>query len=161
MMGYIAGVFGTRGWLKIHSYTRPRSNLLAYSSWLVGQPGIWREFNLLASKPQGPMLLVELSDISTREQAAALVRSQIAVRRLALPVLPADEHYWSDLIGMMVVNLNGASLGPVIRLVETGDHDVLVTRAEREYLIPFVRHRYILEVDQATRKILVDWHIDD
>ncbi len=160
-MGYVAGLFGTRGWLKIHSYTRPRSNLLAYATWLVGQPGTWREVVLLAGKSQGPMLLAEFSGISSREAAAELVRAQIAVRRVALPVLPQEQHYWSDLIGMTVVNLEGVDLGQVSRLVETGDHDVLVTRAERDYLIPFVRERYILEVDQAARKILVDWHIDD
>ena len=161
MMGYIAGVFGTRGWLKVHSYTRPRSNLLAYSVWLVGQPGAWREFALLSGKSHGPTLLAELAGIGTREQASELLRGQVAVLRTALPALPEDEHYWSDLLGMTVVNLNGANLGVVIRLVETGDHDVLVIRAEREYLIPFVRGRYVVEVDVASRRIVVDWHIDD
>ena len=161
MMGYIAGVFGTRGWLKVHSYTRPRSNLLAYSVWLVGQPGAWREFALLSGKSHGPTLLAELAGIGTREQASELLRGQVAVLRTALPALPEDEHYWSDLLGMTVVNLNGANLGVVIRLVETGDHDVLVIRGEREYLIPFVRGRYVVEVDVASRRIVVDWHIDD
>lgn len=161
MMGYIAGVFGTRGWLKVHSYTRPRSNLLAYPIWLVGQAGAWREFTLLSSKPQGPILLATLSGISTREQAAELLRAQIAVARTALPALLEGEHYWTDLLGMTVVNLDGANLGLVIRLVETGDHDVLVTRGAREYLIPFVRDRYVREVDLAARRIVVDWHIDD
>lgn len=161
MMGYIAGVFGTRGWLKIRSFTRPRSNLFAYPTWLVGQPGAWREFMLLSSKSQGPTPLAALSGITTREQAAALLRHQIAVSRSVLPALPEEEHYWTDLIGMTVVNLDGANFGLVIRLVETGDHDVLVTRAAREHLIPFVRSRYVLDVDKVRRRIVVDWHIDD
>ena len=46
-------------------------------------------------------------------------------------------------------------------MMEAGDHDVMVSRADRDYLIPFVRERYVLNVDLDTGKILVDWHIDD
>jgi 16S rRNA processing protein RimM len=161
LMGYVVGVFGTRGWLKIHSYTRPRSNLLDYPVWLFGKPGSWRPLKILACKIHGPSLVASLDGIMTREQAAEFVREQIAVTRAALPVLPEDEHYWADLLGMTVVNLDGAKLGRVVRLVEAGDHDVLVIRDEREYLIPFVRDRYICEVDRAVKRILVDWHLDD
>lgn len=160
-MGYVSGVFGTRGWLKIHSYTRPRSNLLEYPEWLVGKPGAWRSCKLTAGKILGPGLIVCLQGITTRDEAEALVREQIAVPKALLPRLPEHEYYWSDLIGMQVVNSDGADLGRVVRLVEAGDHDVLVSRTDREYLIPFVRERYVLDVDLAGRKILVDWHIDD
>lgn len=161
MMGYVSGVFGTRGWLKIHSYTRPRDNLIEYPRWLIGTPGNWREFVVAEGKPRGPTLVVSLRGVATREQAESLIHAQIAVPRAALPAPAGDEYYWADLIGMQVVNRDGADLGRVVRLVEAGDHDVLVSRAAREYLIPFVRDRYVLAVEQSAGRILVDWHIDD
>jgi len=161
VVGYVSGVFGTRGWLKVHSYTRPRTNLLGYPDWLVGTASRWIPFNLLDGKVRGPALVVELHGITSREQAAELVRAEIAITRAALPDLAKDEYYWADLIGMHVCNREGVDLGRVVRLVEAGDHDVIVCHAARDYLIPFVRKRYVLEVDRAAGSILVDWHVDD
>ena len=160
-LGYISGVFGTHGWLKVHSYTRPRARLFDYREWLVGSPQAWQPFAVAAHKTQGPSLLVSLEGIAERDAAAALHRQTIAVPREALPAPGRDEYYWADLIGCKAVNREHHLLGNVRKLVEAGDHDVLVIRGEREYLIPFVPKTYVLEVDLLQRCITVDWHLDD
>ena len=61
---------------------------------------------------------------------------------------------------MSVVNREQAVLGEVVKLMETGAHDVLVVRGEYgEKLIPFVSH-YIDGVDAENRKITADWGVD-
>ena len=71
-----------------------------------------------------------------------------------------DEYYWADLVGMSVVNREQAVLGEVVKLMETGAHDVLVVHGEYgEKLIPFVSH-YIDGVDVENCKITVDWGVD-
>jgi 16S rRNA processing protein RimM len=157
-MGQVSGVFGVQGWLKVHSHTRPRANLLDYKSWLLGHPGDWRTVKVTGSRAQGPSLLAKLDGVDTREAAEALLRQQIAVPRSALPKPARNEYYWAELIGMSVRNQEQRDLGQVVRLVEAGDHDVLVIRGEPgETLIPFVQAVYVLRVDRAARLIEVDW----
>lgn len=161
VMGYIAGVFGTRGWLKVHSYTRPRDKLLSYPAWLLGRPGAWRDVRVIGHRVQGNGIVVALEGIDSREHAEPLLRQQVAVPRAAFPELAAGSYYWADLLGLSVLTREGHVLGVVDRLIEAGDHDVMVIRGEREYLIPFVSGHYVLKVDEAAGVITVDWHVDD
>jgi 16S rRNA processing protein RimM len=161
VMGYIAGIFGMRGWLKVHSYTRPRDQLLRYRVWNLGRPGAWQTLRVIDHRVRGTGLVVALEGISCREQAETLTRQQVAVRRTEFPDLGPGSYYWADLIGLAVRTREGQGLGVVKRLVEAGDHDVMVIRGEREYLVPFVSGHYVLEVDKVSGCIVVDWHADD
>ena len=79
-------------------------------------------------------------------------------RRL-LPESRAGEYYWSDLLGMEVVNRHGERLGRVAKVLETGAKNVLVLEGEKERLLPFV-DSVILNVDVAGGRLSVDWEID-
>jgi 16S rRNA processing protein RimM len=48
-----------------------------------------------------------------RDGAEALKGATVQVSRADFPALSEDEYYWSDLIGMDVVNLQGEALGKV------------------------------------------------
>ena len=52
----------------------------------------------------------------------------VAVPRSSLPKNSEDEYYWSDLIGLQVVNLAGESLGVVDNLLDTGANQVLCVK---------------------------------
>ena len=159
-LGRIAGVFGVRGWVKVHSDTAPRDNILRYSSWYLKRRQDWEPHKLLDGHPQGKGLVARLQGCDDRDQAAALVGCLIAVPRERLPALDPDEYYWSDLEGLRVVTVAGAELGRVSQLFATGANDVLVVRGERERLLPFVWNRVILEVDLEVGLIRVDWDPD-
>ena len=161
VLGRINGVFGTRGWLKVFSYTRPRDNVLTYPAWCLEREDGWREYAVVATRRQGNGLVASLAGIDDRNAALACVGADIAVPRSALPRAGRDEFYWADLIGLAVVNREGLVLGAVTRLLETGANDVLVVRGERDRLIPFVREVFVLDVDLEDRTIRVDWHPDD
>lgn len=161
VMGYVAGVFGTRGWIKVHSHTRPRDKLLSYSEWRMGHAGAWRDVRVVEYRAQGNGIVVALEGVDSREDAEALVRQQIAVSRAAFPQLAPGSYYWADLLGLTVRTREGQVLGIVKRLVEAGDHDVMLIRGEREYLVPFVSGHYVLGVDKTAGLITVDWHVDD
>jgi 16S rRNA processing protein RimM len=77
-----------------------------------------------------------------------------------LPPAPEGEYYWTDLIGLTVINREGVTLGQVDHLLETGANDVLVVKGERERLIPFLLELVVLEVDLAQRMLRVDWEED-
>ncbi len=160
-LGTVKAVFGTRGWIKIHSETRPREGIFAYSPWLIGARDDWHSHALKQWRVQGPALIAKLEGIDDREAAAALIGKRIAIEANALPPAPAGSYYWRDLIGLEVINRDGEALGVVNSLIETGGSDVLCVRGERERLIPFVQGHYVIDVDLAQRRITVDWQRDD
>jgi 16S rRNA processing protein RimM len=98
--------------------------------------------------------------VDDRDQAVALVGRDIAIPREALPVTEDGSFYWTDIEGMQVLHRDGTDLGRVAYLMETGANDVLVTKGERERLIPFIAEKVILDVDFDKGVISVDWEWD-
>ena len=136
--------------------------LLQHPKWLVAtrdQPGVWRDMRLAEGHAHGTVLVASLDEIADRTQAEKLIGAQIAIDRKELPAPDAGEFYWSDLIGLSVVNEQGVVLGTVREMLDTGAHAVLRVAGERERLIPFV-DAYVRDVDTAHKTIRVDWQPD-
>lgn len=160
ILGRISGLFGVKGWVKIYSYTEPREALLGYGPWWISDTDGWRPIAVAEGQRHGKTVIVRIDGIDDRDQAAALLEREIAVAKEALPA-PADgQYYWRDLEGLDVIHRDGRSLGKVAYVMETGANDVLVTKGDREYLIPFVVDEVILDVDFARGVINVDWEWD-
>lgn len=165
-LGRIVGVHGVRGWLKIHSDTNPRENIVGYSSWWISQRGEWRQVKVISGKRQGKNIIAQLGDLDNREAAKLLAGAEIAIERKQLPKLDNDEFYWLDLVGCEVVS-NGNVLGRVKRLMETGANDVLVLSDDRidaqpkaEILVPWIRPDVVTDVNLAEKRIHVNWDPD-
>ncbi len=80
--------------------------------------------------------------------------------RSSLPKEAENEYYWSDLIGMTVVNLEGQQLGKVDNLLDMGANDILCVQGEAgEILIPFLAH-VVQQVSLDEKLIRVDWQAD-
>jgi 16S rRNA processing protein RimM len=155
LVGKIVGLSGVRGELKLESYTEPRTQIFRYQPWLLKSSS--GEISGCRGRAQGKGIVATLPEVASRDDAAALVGSEIWVRRSALPRSKDGEYYWADLEGLEVVTVEGAMLGRVSHLVATGANDVLVVAGERERLIPFVLDDYVKKVDFDTRRITVDW----
>ena len=156
-VGRISGLYGVAGWVKVFSYTRPKENILAYSPWQVKTSAGWQSYRLEAGRTQGKGLIAQLAGIGDREQARPLMGCDIAVGRGQLPDLPEGEYYWCDLIGLAVVNRQGLELGSVVEIQETGANDVLIIEGYERHLVPLLMERYIMEVDLAGGRLVVDW----
>lgn len=157
ILGRISGLFGVRGWVKVHSFTEPREGILDYSDWLLMQGEEWQPIRIEEGRRQGKTVVVKLEDVNDRDQAAALIDAAVAVSRQVLPAAAEGEFYWSDLEGLQVVDRQGQILGTVSHLLETGANDVLVVLGDQEILIPFVMDKVILGVDLSQGVIKVDW----
>ena len=157
IVGQVSGIYGVKGWVKLFSHTSPRDNLLGYARLELGRGDSWRKASLVEGRTQGKKLVGRFEGIDDRDAAAALVGAEIAVRRSELPEPDEAEYYWVDLIGLNVTNTEGEMLGSVDGLVETGAHDVLVVKGDRERLIPFVMGEIVRDVDLDGGLILVDW----
>ena len=154
-LGYISAVHGIKGWVKIHSWTRPLEAILDYQPWLLGKEQ--KPVSILDGRKQGKSLVALLPGTNDREQASEFVGQKIFVERKQLPETGPDEYYWSDLEGLEVHTLDGEILGRVDRLMETGANDVLVIRGQREHLVPFIQGQFVRRIDLETGRIDVDW----
>ena len=160
-LGYVAGVVGVTGWLKVHSHTEPRDNIFSYAAWnLVRQGGSAQPYEVAETRIQGKSLQAKLRGVEDRDQAADLLGCTIAVQRHELPQTEVGVYYWTDLEGLTVVNTAGVLLGKVDRLIPTGAHDVLVVRGDEERLIPFVLDQVVKSVELEQRRIVVAWESD-
>ena len=159
-VGKVAGIYGVRGWVKIFSYTEPRENILTYSPWYLRFGQEWLSMELLDGRRHGKGVIASLAGCDDRDAARRLQGAEICVERRQLPPLDPDEFYWTDLVGLRVVNADGVELGRVDHLIETGANDVLVVRGERERLIPYLPEDVILQVDLREGVIRVDWDAD-
>jgi len=157
VLGHIAGLFGVKGWVKVHSYTKPREAILDYADWLIECAGESRLSRVAEGQRHGKSVIARLSGVDDRDEAAALIDGVISVSRDSLPETADDEHYWADLEGLQVVHLDGTVLGKVSYLLETGANDVLVVRGNQEILIPYVKDDVIKNVDLDKGVINVDW----
>ncbi len=158
-MGRIAAPYGIKGWVKIQPFTETLDALLDYPAWQIGSQGNWREAEIEEAGIHGQSVIAKLAGCNNRDAAYALRGQEIAVFRDELPETESGEYYWEDLIGLTVTNREGITLGRVTKLMETGAHDVLVVKNEKEHLIPFVEV-YVLNVDLAQGRIEVDWQPD-
>lgn len=159
LIGHVSGVHGLKGWVKVHSFTDPRAAIFDYQPWLLGDART--EQVLERGQPNGKTLIALFPGVDSVEQARLLIGQEIRVPRTALPEAGEQQWYWSDLVGLAVINRDGVPLGRVRSMIETGANDVLVLEGERERLVPFVTGQVIERVDLDAGEILVDWHPED
>lgn len=160
IVGRVSGLFGVRGWVRVHSWTDPPENVLRYSPWWLGSDAAWTRREPAGGRRQRGALVAALAGVEDRDAARRLLGAAIAVRREQLPELGPGEYYWADLLGLEVLTTGGVALGTVGGLLETGANDVLVVHGERERLIPYISGEVIREVDLPRRRIRVDWDPD-
>ncbi len=162
VIGEIAGVYGVKGWVRLKSWTQPAEQIFTYQPWLLVNDDIavQRTCKVLEYRSHTGQFLINLEGVTDRDEAAKLNGYQVEVEKNRLPELPDNEYYWTDLIGMQVVNLDGEDLGKVSNLLETGANDVLVINGDRQRLVPFTQGQAVTEVNQAAGKITVDWDAD-
>jgi 16S rRNA processing protein RimM len=161
VMGRVASAHGIKGWVKIQPYTEYLDSLLDYKTWWIGsEQGPWQEVKVLECEAHNKTLAALLPNCPDRNASEKLKGLLIAVPRDSLPKQPDDKYYWTDLIGLSVVNEAGELLGVVANLLETGANEVLsVTNGSGEILIPFVATA-IKQVDVKNKIIRVDWSAD-
>ena len=161
-LGKITGVHGIKGWLKIQSFSSPPENILNYPSWIINNQGEEELYSIEQGRKQNNKIVVKLEKIDDRNTAESLINSKIQIQRSDLPKLSNENYYWSDLVGLSVLNSEETVIGKIESLIETGANDVMViiTLKDERILIPFVMHEIIKEVNVELNYIKIDWSIE-
>ncbi len=171
-VGAIVDAYGLKGWVKIAAHAddgRGGDALLSAKRWWLVKGGERSSTPVLHAKKHSDSIVAQLGGPGDREAALALRGHGVYVCRSDFPPLETDEFYWVDLLGLDVVNEAAVSLGKVAGMIDNGAHSVLRVEfpsagkdgqpVTGERLIPFVGV-YVKTVDQAAKRIVVDWEAD-
>jgi len=167
-VGYVSGAFGIVGGLRVTPFSVDADALLSVKTWWLDKPS-QRSVSVRTAKMHGGDVVATLVGMRDRNDAEALKGAGVFVSRAAFPQLEEDEYYWSDLIGLDVVNLEGEALGKVTDMMHNGAQSILritpvaVEGAQdakvSERLVPFV-DQFVKTVDLGAKKITLDWGLD-
>ena len=139
--------WGVRGEVKVEILSSHPEDIAPGRQVYVGEER--RVCEIQGARAQGDSLIVKLAGYSTPEQAEALRGLHLYIDRSSARLLRPREYYRHQIIGLAVVTLDGAHLGKVEEILETGVHDVYVVRGPRgEVLLP-ARVEVIREIDLA------------
>jgi len=152
----IAGAFGVKGDVRIKSFCAEPSAFADYGA-LSSEAGD-RTFKVTLSRAVKGGFAALIDGVKTRDQAEALRGQRLYAPRSALPVLPDDEYYYSDLIGLSVSDTGGELIGKVQSVQDFGAGDILEiapVKGGSSLLLPFTRD-IVPTVDLASARIVVD-----
>ena len=103
-----------------------------------------------------PQLIAKLKGVDSRNGAETLRGWYLQVTAQSRPVLPENEFYVSDLIGLRAVTKENVDLGILTDVLQhTGQDLYVISRDGKETLIPAVKE-FISEVNLKERVIVIN-----
>ena len=100
--------------------------------------------------------MIKLRGVNSIDEAKQWIGFQFCVPETALQPLKPGEYYHYQVIGLEVLDLNGARIGVIIRTWSTPGGDLYVVRgADKEHLIPAVKE-IVDKVDFAAGKMIIN-----
>jgi 16S rRNA processing protein RimM len=153
LIGACMGAIGVRGEIRARSFTQDPASLGAYGALFDA-----RGQKLLTPQNVRPVkngMALSGPEITSREAAEALRGIGLHVPRAALAPSPdEDEIYVADLIGHVIVHVDGRNLGRVIDVCNFGAGDLIEIETDGvSWLMPFTR-------ENAPRIVAGVIHID-
>jgi 16S rRNA processing protein RimM len=156
LIGQIVAPFGVRGQVKVRAYTAHVEHLRRrIRAVYIGDDR--REYSLTGVIEHKPgLLLLSLGGVTTRDAAEELRGAEVAIRESDAAPLEDGEYFIHQLYGLTVVDEQGAEIGRVREVLETGANEVLiVTRPDQpEALIPMI-HDVVQELDITGGRVVV------
>ncbi|WP_426196088.1 ribosome maturation factor RimM [Massilia sp. DWR3-1-1] len=164
-VGYVSGPYGVTGSIRVTPFSTDADALMSVKTWWLNKPN-QQSVSVRTAKIHGGDVVAQLVGVVGRDASEALKGASVSIPRSEFPQLAEDEFYWSDLIGLNVVNLQGEALGTVSDMMDNGAQSILriapVALADQpvqERLVPYV-DQYVKSVDLAGKVIVLDWGLD-
>jgi len=154
-VGAISGAFGVKGEVRIKSFCADPAAIGDYNP-LMTEDG--KEYTVGITRSVKGGFAAVISGVDNKEDADALKSTRLYTERAKLPVLPDDEYYHSDLIGLAVLDTGGELLGKIKAVHDHGAGDILeITGSglKSEVLLPFTK-AIVPTVDLTAGCIVID-----
>ena len=154
VLGRLRRAHGIAGEIALEVHTRMPELLDEQKVVYIGDSHL--PYTIQATRWKGNLLLLKFDEFNDRTQVSQLTNALVYTRADELPLLPEDDYYLHELIGLHVYEANGQYLGELSEILETGANDVYLIRDDdgTEVLIPAIEER-ILEINLDEGKMVV------
>lgn len=155
-VGALAGSYGVRGEVRLKSFCAIPEEIEDYSP-LLSEDGKTK-YTLALTRAVKNGFAARIVGVETKEQGDALKGVKLYAPRDMLPMLPDDEFYHADLIGLSVFDTGGTLLGQVKAVQNYGADDLLEIHGPglaATVLLPFTLAA-VPTVDLAQGRIIAD-----
>ena len=156
IVGALGAAFGVQGEVRLKSFCADPAAIADYTP-LYTEDG--RTFDQVIITGQlKNAFSARVSGIVTKEEADALRNTTLYAPRSVMPPTEDDEYYYTDLIGLPVLDTGGATLGTVKTVMDHGAGDLLeitLPGSSETVLLPFTQAA-VPTVDLSAGKIIAD-----
>lgn len=156
VVGSLGGAFGVQGEVRLKSFCADPAAIADYTPLFTDDGRKFAQLVLTGQQKGG--FTARLDGVVTKEDADALRNTKLYADRSQMPSLPDDEYYYTDLIGLDVLDTGGETLGTVKNVMDHGAGDLLeiqVPEASDTVLLPFTQAA-VPTVDLASGRIIAD-----
>ena len=130
VVGKIVSAHALRGWVKVSPLTDSPTRLAELDTVrLARSTGEPTAATMDEVRAAGRHARVKFAGVDTRDAAEALVGATINIKASMREPLPEGQYYVDQILGLRVETADGADLGTIIQVLETGANDVYVTSA--------------------------------
>jgi 16S rRNA processing protein RimM len=130
----IKGPHGLKGQIKIIPFGESFKRFLRYTHLIIGENGV--PIEILGAQDRRGSYIIRLAGFNHISQVEPLKGEILYIKREQLEEPEEDEYYWRDLLGLKVMDMQGAVLGEIVDIFSTGSNDVYVVDKSKQYFIP-------------------------
>ena len=155
-IGQIVNTFGIKGMVKIKPFTDDITRFDRLKKVYVETKKVKKEYEIEEVKYHKDMVLIKFKGIDKVEDAELLRNSYLKVDRKDEPELEEGTYYIVDLLGLDVFSDDGAHLGKLDDIFNTGSNDIYVVKDElgKQLLLPAISD-VIKDINIEEKKIIV------
>ncbi|PHR30561.1 MAG: 16S rRNA processing protein RimM [Desulfotalea sp.] len=152
LVGKTTKPHGLRGEVKIYSFSGQPENFLEYKELtlcdLKGQ--LTGPMAVIKSRVQGNTAVVKFAEIVDRSAAENIGGYEVFLLKEHLPAPHPGEYYWQQYEGKQLVHKDGAVIGIVKELFNSGAQDIFVVdTGNDEVMIPVIDDFIVEETDNT------------
>ncbi len=161
-LGWIVGVFGYHGELRV--YLHNRASVLLNGNWkvtLAHSSGSRRQIEISTRPGAGARIIGRVKGVSTEADARALMDHEILIPLDMLPEPSDDEFYHHELLGLKVVSVSGVELGLLTEIQSNGPIDIWVIGDGDDALFVPATGECVVEVNLVDGVVVVEdeWNL--
>ena len=154
-LGRIVGSQGLEGLARLKSYTAKPEDIGAYGP-LVDKKHNYR-FNISVVRSSKKGVVAQIEGISSRTELEKFYGLDLYVNRSVLPELKDEEFYYSDLVGLLVNDIDGNFIGKVKSMENFGAGDIIEVETPNgeRFMLPFTK-KVVTEINLITQNITIE-----